>query len=205
MNEAANAEQEERFRAYLDGELDDGARQALEAELAADAALAAAFARYRETVAALQQLAPVEVPARFGKQVERRIRRRSRGRYFASRVGGGFPFEAVMSVLAMAGVLAYAFSFPRGGAGETVTFRPRGLPTSRVLADPGHVRAALAAFGPVVEPAPAVYRLTLPAAALPALERVVRSLPGLHVVGRSPGIEPDQFVVDLHLGADPAP
>lgn len=71
-----------RFSEYLDGEMSDAERDAFEAELAADAELAEAFDAFSKTLDLLGGLAVPKVDLARG--VERKIRRRSRGRYFGS-------------------------------------------------------------------------------------------------------------------------
>lgn len=73
-----------RLNDYIDGELDDDERAALEAELERDAQLRAELRELRDTLGALQGLAaaPQPAPEAFAMDVERRIRTRSRGRFF---------------------------------------------------------------------------------------------------------------------------
>lgn len=73
-----------RLNDYIDGELDDDERAALEAELERDEQLRAELRELRDTLGALQGLAaaPQPAPEAFAMDVERRIRTRSRGRFF---------------------------------------------------------------------------------------------------------------------------
>jgi hypothetical protein len=71
----------ERIIAWIDGDLDPTAREAFEDELAQDADLQDAVDAYRSTMEALPAL-EVEAPPDFEQRVQRRIRRRSRGRFF---------------------------------------------------------------------------------------------------------------------------
>lgn len=78
---------QERFSAYIDGELEPEERAAFEAELEADAGLKAEFEAFRDTVSALSSLrvahpAPELDPDAFVRRVEGTIRSRSRGRFF---------------------------------------------------------------------------------------------------------------------------
>ncbi|TVQ97523.1 MAG: hypothetical protein EA398_14505 [Deltaproteobacteria bacterium] len=73
-----------RLNAYLEGELDDGERAALEAQLEARPELREELDGLRETVALFASLPEPEPPEDFDRAVQRRIRRRSRGRYFGA-------------------------------------------------------------------------------------------------------------------------
>ncbi len=79
----------ERLSAYADGELDAAEARALEAQIEADPELAAALDDMRSTVAVLSSLGDERAPDDFGARVARRIRRRSRGRFFAEEAGRG--------------------------------------------------------------------------------------------------------------------
>lgn len=68
--------------AYAEGEMPADERAAFEAELAANAELAAALADYREAMGLTATLAEVHAPPDFEQAVQRTLRRRSRGRLF---------------------------------------------------------------------------------------------------------------------------
>ena len=71
-----------RFSEYLDGELSDAERAAFEEELVADESLASAFEEFSETLSVLGGMAAPEVD--LNVEVQTKIRRRSRGRYFGA-------------------------------------------------------------------------------------------------------------------------
>lgn len=68
--------------AYAEGEMPADEVAVFEAELAADAELAAALAEYREALGLSAALAPVQAPPNFERKVRQTMRRRSRGRLF---------------------------------------------------------------------------------------------------------------------------
>ena len=103
---AERTDPEDRFRAYLDDELGDEERAAFEAELEGSAALRDEFDSYRQMVDLLRRMPPADPPGRFVERVEGKIRRRSRGRFFAVESRLRFPYEAVVTVLLMAAMVA---------------------------------------------------------------------------------------------------
>lgn len=76
------------FLGAVDGTLDPGEREALEAALAADPALAARLTAYRAAVARLRAAPPVRAPAGLQAMVLRRSRRR---RFQLRREGEALP------------------------------------------------------------------------------------------------------------------
>jgi anti-sigma factor RsiW len=124
----------ERFSAALDGELEAGERDAFEHALQADGALAQEYAAFRATlehargaasafardVAAAPASTPDLLPG-----VQRRLRQRSRGRFYADRfserLGRGLT-QPLLLALVMVALLALAWF----GLGlfEGVTFTP---------------------------------------------------------------------------------
>ena len=79
-------EQIVRFSAFVDDELDDDARAAFLARLEDDPEERAAFEAFRATLGALAQLAPAPIPeVDLRPGFERKIRRRSRGRFYGDR------------------------------------------------------------------------------------------------------------------------
>lgn len=91
----------ERFFAYLDGELSDEERSAFEAELERDASLRAEFASFRATMEALHEAAHDEPAPDLTSGVQSRIRRRSRGRFFAAKNAPRFPLEMLVLLFAL--------------------------------------------------------------------------------------------------------
>lgn len=73
---------DEQISAYLDGELDQAAREAFEREMAQDPELAAEVHELQDTLQALQGLHLPMPSEDFLQDVERKINRRSRGRFF---------------------------------------------------------------------------------------------------------------------------
>jgi anti-sigma factor RsiW len=107
-------EARELFSAAYDAELDAGTQQAFESALAGDIALAAEYAEFRALLqAAAEEPEPTVAPDLL-PGVQRRLRARSRGRYygdrFAERAGLGarspLLLAAVMLVLAALAWLA---------------------------------------------------------------------------------------------------
>ena len=76
-----------RFSAYLEDELDSDERAAFEAELAADGSLRESFDEFKSTMQVLVGLGREQAPDDFTDRVQRRIRKRSRGRFFGDRMG----------------------------------------------------------------------------------------------------------------------
>lgn len=71
------------FSDYLEGELSDEQAAELTAHLEECEACSAELDELRDTLSSLAGLQPVEAPEGFAAKVQRRIRRRSRGRFFA--------------------------------------------------------------------------------------------------------------------------
>lgn len=78
---------------YLEGELPQRVSQELEALLAGDTQLRRELERLRKTLHSLSRLRALRPPPEFARRVERRIQLRSRGRFFAHKLGGRLPFE----------------------------------------------------------------------------------------------------------------
>lgn len=82
------------FSDYLDDELTDELRLAFEQALEADELLRKEFRSFRKTVQSLSGLRMTAPPPEFARKVERRIQRRSRGRFFREqRILMRVPFE----------------------------------------------------------------------------------------------------------------
>jgi hypothetical protein len=79
------ARAQELYSEYLDGELDAETSRELEAFLAQDEQAAAELEKLRQTISTLSFMrTTAKPPAEFVSKVERRIRRRSRGRFFGN-------------------------------------------------------------------------------------------------------------------------
>ena len=85
---------------YLDGELTSEERLRVEQALANDAELRAELDALRRTVRSLSGLRDLPAPPEFARSVERKIRRRSRGRFF-TRQPQRLPFEWFSFVIIM--------------------------------------------------------------------------------------------------------
>jgi hypothetical protein len=72
-----------RLTAYLDGEMSDEERAQLEADAARDPDLAELLAEATDAMGVVSGLPDVQAPEDFELAVERRIRRRSQGRFYA--------------------------------------------------------------------------------------------------------------------------
>jgi len=99
---------DEAVAAYVDGEMTPEERRGFEERLAGDPALAALVAEYRETVELLHADRDAEegLPPEFLVAVQRRIRLKSKGRWYGG-VRSRFPYET-FGVLAVILVLLYA-------------------------------------------------------------------------------------------------
>lgn len=106
MNEVTEADLE-RLCAWLDGELSEEEVQALEARLANEPALARELEALKATLGAVEALEVPEPPPAFSDKVRRRIRRRSRGRYFGGQRRATFSLEATAwALLIVLGIAA---------------------------------------------------------------------------------------------------
>jgi anti-sigma factor RsiW len=108
----------ELFSVALDGELSPDERAAFDAALAADATLAEEYAAFRATLSAAQRSLAEPADTRdLLPGVQRRLRARSRGRFyadkFAERAGRGlvspFTLALVMGVIAALAWLAFGY------------------------------------------------------------------------------------------------
>ncbi len=125
-----------RLTEYLDGSLPPAALAALEAELAADPALADSLEDARRGRALLDELTPMRPPRDFLRKVQRRVRRRSGGRYFHP-VPQPFGYRisvevfAVIAIAVMAACYFFLDAAPRG-VGELTEVPPE-APVERPL------------------------------------------------------------------------
>lgn len=103
-------DRQERLTAYLDDELTPDERAALEDELARDPDLRDELESLRATASALRNLGAPQAPEAFVREVETRIRVRSRGRFFDEDplYRSRLPYELFAAVLlVMLGALLY--------------------------------------------------------------------------------------------------
>ena len=75
------------FSDYLDGELPEEQMRELKAHLDQCAACRAELEALERTLSSLSGLRPLPPPPDFGRKVQQRIRRRSRGRFFSPETG----------------------------------------------------------------------------------------------------------------------
>jgi anti-sigma factor RsiW len=115
-------EARELFSAAYDAELDASTQREFESALASDTALAAEYAEFRALLqAAAEEPGPVSAPAPdLLPGVQRRLRARSRGRYygdrFAERAGLGARSPLILAVvmLVLAGLAWFALRVVQG-------------------------------------------------------------------------------------------
>jgi anti-sigma factor RsiW len=113
-------EARERFDRYYEGDLDSAERDAVDAHLAA---CPACQQEYQQLVAAMNALASMRgqaAPKDFVDAVQGRIRKRSRGRFFARRQDftTRLPYEllSVVMLIAILAIFLYIFLGKGGGA-----------------------------------------------------------------------------------------
>lgn len=97
------------FFEYHDDELDDAVRAELEAHLDSCAECRREWEAYRATVDEISGLHALAPDDEFVRQIEQRIKRRSRGRFFSNQGQFSVRFAIVSFVLIMLFLLAYLF------------------------------------------------------------------------------------------------
>lgn len=97
----------ELFSRYHDGDLSDGERRALEALLEEDPEARAEWETFRRTVEEISGLNRLQPPPSFAADVERKIRKRSRGRFFGEQRSFSLQFAVVSFILILLFMLAY--------------------------------------------------------------------------------------------------
>lgn len=98
------------FSDYLEGELPAKQRQSLEQHLEGCDECKAELQDFKTTVHSLSGLYKLPVPDDFATRIERRIRRRSRGRFFANEsILFRLPFEWISFVVIMLLLALYIF------------------------------------------------------------------------------------------------
>lgn len=196
---------EERFRAYLDGELSAEERGALEAELARTPELAEEFAAYRRTVELLRALPFAPPPDDFVDRVEARIRRRTHGRYFRAEPRLRFPYEAAATVLLMiASVAVFLYALP-------AVERPTLPPPPESLAPEGAVGAefrelvsALRALGTVERDGGSLL-VRIPKERLLIVEGLARDLVAIRRIERRTLPDGETLEIRLVVREEPPP
>lgn len=128
----------ELFSDYLEGLLSAEQRDALESYLERDESARAELEALRRTLAKLSRLPAPPAPSGFGGKVERRIRLRSRGRFFAERVPFRLPFEWFSFVIIMLLLTLYLLlvfemrrAVPEADGGNTIAPASRPVTTPR--------------------------------------------------------------------------
>ncbi len=97
----------ELFTAYADGELTDVDQAGLEAHLRSCDACREEWEAYRRTMEEVSGLLAVPPPPDTVRLVEKKIARRSRGRFFAETRSTGMSFAMVSFILVLFFILAY--------------------------------------------------------------------------------------------------
>ena len=108
MTSDVHTRTQEQFSAYVEGELDDPARGALEQHLGGCAACRAELDAFRATLVRLGGLR-AKAPGTFLADIQHQIRTRSRGRFFNRRhlFLGRVPFEWISLAMIMAMLVYY--------------------------------------------------------------------------------------------------
>ncbi len=111
--------QGERLTDYLEERLSDQEELAEAESLLEDPEIAAEFEEAREGLELLQGLRPQPVPQHFLRKVQRHVRRRSGGRFFALSPAPSFRFSIeIFVVIAVAVMAACWFALALGGRGS---------------------------------------------------------------------------------------
>lgn len=109
IDEEPLSETEELFNAFFEGELDDDARAAFEARLESDDEFREDYDAFFQFMGGLHELPFEFAPDDFVENVQRRIRTRSRGRFFADQYlyKARVPYEVVCVVMIIVMTAAY--------------------------------------------------------------------------------------------------
>jgi anti-sigma factor RsiW len=131
----------ELFSQFLDGELPSDQVKELEAHLEQCDTCRAELEALKKTLSSLAGLAPVPPPQDFGRKVQQRIKRRSRGRFFPDehwiqRV----PWEWISFVIIMLMLVMYYMLIqaqaPQVKPEQAPTSQPSSQPTSAPASQP---------------------------------------------------------------------
>jgi anti-sigma factor RsiW len=111
---------EERFSAYLENDLPEVERRALEQHLSGCLQCRTRLERFRTTVSSLSELR-LQAPPTFLADIKGQIHRRSRGRFFGRRwmLFGRIPFEWVSLTMIIAMLVYYIVSLQSSPDGVT--------------------------------------------------------------------------------------
>ncbi|MGM0575022.1 MAG: anti-sigma factor family protein [Myxococcota bacterium] len=196
---------DERLSAWIDGRMDEPERLGFESELERDPELGEALRGLSATVHHLRDLRPQRAPADFLSGVQSRIRRRTRGDWYASAMTRArFPYEAAFNVVLLGLLLAtYLVAIPTPDP-EPVPIDPAVFQVGESSTDA--VGAVLGAYGPVGlvtgsdGPEALTWRLTLPIERLPDLRRELTLYPDAAVLGVPlPALEPRHVEVRVRV------
>ena len=106
----------ELFSEHLDGDLTDAQSEQLRQHLDGCEECRSELAALEQTLKSLAALSPVKPPPDFERQVQQRIRRRSRGRFFQPEsLLSRLPFEWISFVIIMLMLLMYFMLVQQGG------------------------------------------------------------------------------------------
>ena len=104
----------ELFTDYLDGELAEQDRTALEAHLAGCEECREEWKSFSKTVGEVSGLLRMAAPETFVRDVEQKIRRRSRGRFFSDGRSYSLQFAVVSFILIVLFIMAYVVALDTG-------------------------------------------------------------------------------------------
>lgn len=115
---------DERLSEWVDALMEDRERHAFEAELEDDPALREELEQFEQTLEVLRRMPSQRAPADFLAGVQSRIRRRTRGRFYAALTKARFPYEAAFNILLIAILLALYMTSMGKSDGELRPVRP---------------------------------------------------------------------------------
>jgi anti-sigma factor RsiW len=120
VTEANHARFEEQFSSYVEGDLPEPSRRALEEHVASCPACKTQLAAFRSTLGKLGSLRE-KAPHTFLAGIEAQIRRRSGGRFFGRRrlLFGRLPFEWLSLVMILAMLVYYVVTQHAAPTGVT--------------------------------------------------------------------------------------
>ncbi|MEZ4265516.1 MAG: hypothetical protein R3F39_03990 [Myxococcota bacterium] len=199
-----------RISAWLDGDLDAEELRRFESELEWDSELDDAAETMAAAVGHLRAMPSAQAPPDFLDAVQSRIRRRSRGRWFAIEAAKlRFPFEAAVSVV-LIGLLAgvYLSAVPPAD-GDPVPLEPI---FSLGTAETETVAAVLGSYGEVVvsrgsvAPDGLTLRATVPRDRVAGLRSELALYPQAHVLDEPlPAPAEGQVEIRVRVARTPGP